>query len=615
MQIKAENIKTLPETSGIIELLDKKQKPLFIGIVRNFKAELPQIFSEIKNLKKDVYLIEVSENKKDFIKKYCRKIREHEPKYNLPIVASPRYPLLKITNEKFPKMLATRKVLSEKDEYFGAFLPETGVRMWLSILNRIFRLRNCTIEIDGEFERPCSLYFSKKCVAPCVSELCSKKEYEERVEALKLFLSGDEKHFADFVKNKISVLSEELNFETASVWRDLLDYSRKIYYGKKTHLWLDDALDTFYLEQSEDDLKVYLVTTRGRKFLGNKEFIFDKNYSNEFVLSQILWQFYEFHAPKEIRVTSDFYGREFLSEALSDSFGRRVKVSVVEDKLTPTAIKNINRAKQEYSLEKIGKQKSFDEIAKDLKKIFGLRKKPKIIEAFDVAHISNVDFVAASAVWESGDTKPEKSQFWLSEEENEPDSLARSVGERFLQKPFPDLLLIDGGLTQLRAVKEIFTLLKIKDQRVISAVKPAGKHNKISHFLTADEKRIEFLEGDPVFELLRNLRDEAHDTANKIHRQHRANKRLFENERIFIGLSAKTRRELLQKFGSVRGVINADGKEIENFIGQEKAAKLRENIDSDEKDAQTVIPLVPIKFTETGGAADDLQPIENVKFK
>ncbi len=94
------------------------------------------------------------------------------------------YPHLKITEEKFPRLLVTRVITDEKGEYFGAFLPETGVRIWLGMLNKIFRLRSCEIKIDGNFPQPCQMFYAKRCVAPCVAEICTKDEYAEYVEAL-----------------------------------------------------------------------------------------------------------------------------------------------------------------------------------------------------------------------------------------------------------------------------------------------------------------------------------------------------------------------------------------------------------------------------------------------
>ena len=527
------------------------------------------------------------------------------------IVVENLYPHLKITREKFPRLLVTRRILNEKDDYYGAFLPETGVRILLGMLNKIFRLRSCEIKIDGDFPQPCQMFYEKRCLAPCVAEICSKEEYAEYVEVLNLFLSGNETEFARFLENKISEISENLEYEKAVKWRDILVDSQKISANKKMRLRLDDAVDSFEIEETNENFIVYLVTTRGRKFLGGREFIFAReNLTAEIVLSEIIEQFYKFHAPKEIRLTRDFPSRRTLQKFLSEKFARPVKILIVKDGLNITTKQKIKRTKFESEFEKIGESKSIDEVKSELQIIFSLKKKPVKIEVFDVAHISNQNFVAASVVWKNGEIKPENSNLYIIDEQNELSAMANAVAERLTQKSFPDLLVIDGGISQLRAVKTVLEHLKIKNIALISAVKPPGKHSEISHFLTSDENKIGFIEGDQTYEILRQLRDEAHNAANQAHRQQRDNRHLFEFEKIFRGFDEGERKKILRSFGSVEKLKNANEKDLINLIGTEKTKRLQQNlIEVSQTEKALAIPIVPIKFDETGGAAEDLLPI------
>ena len=521
------------------------------------------------------------------------------------------YPHLKITREKFPRLLVTRKILNEKDEYFGAFLPETGVRIWLGLLNKIFRLRSCEIKINGDFTQPCAMYFAKRCIAPCVAEICMEEDYTENVAALRRFLNGDETELTSFLENKINVLSENLEFEKAAKWRDVLIGSQKIFADKKMCLWLDNAIDTFEIEQTDENFIVYLVTTRGRRFLGGKQFILPKrNLTAEFVISEIIRQFYKFHAPKEIRLTRDFPARKVLQKFLSEKFARPVKILIVKDGLNVTTIQKLKRTKFEFEFDKIGEPKPIEEIKLELQSIFSLKKKPAKIEAFDVAHISNRDFVAAGVLWENGTIAPENFRFYTGGEQTELGAMAQAVTERFTRKPYPNVLLIDGGISQLRAVREVLENLHIKNVALISAVKPPGKHNEISHFLTSDERKIKFETGNQTYETLRRLRDEAHSAANLAHRQQRDNKHLFEFEKILRGFADSERKKILRSFGSVEKLKNADEKELIDLIGDSKTKRLRQNLDqiSQNKNSPS-IPIVPIRLDEIGGAADDLQPI------
>jgi excinuclease ABC subunit C len=474
------------------------------------------------------------------------------------------YPHLKITNEKFPRLLSTRKFLCSKDEYFGAFLPKTALRIWFYQLNKIFRLRSCQMEIDGNFPQPCQMFFTKKCVAPCVSQICSKSEYDDYVQALRLFLRDDGSGFQNFVIKKIDEFSDSLEFEKAARWRDIWQQSQDLAHGKKIEISLENAVDTYSFEESGNETIFYLVTTRGRKFLGNREFIFPNSAetNREKNLEKILNDFYKFSAPREIRVPLEFSERKQIEKNLRDKFQCKTKIIVVKNELNKTAKMRFVRTKTEYNLEKIDESLSADEISKMIQTAFKLKRKPNRIEAFDVAHLSNQDFITANAVWEKGELKGEKVNYWKTDATNEPEAMAQAVKARLTEKNAPDLILIDGGKGQLNAVLTLLGDHPPKNISFISAVKPPGKHNEISHFLTADGKRIEFQKGEKVFELLRNLRDEAHRAANELHRQERDNKYIF-------------------------------------------AAQ------SGESKKQVELPLVILRFDEAGGAAEDLQPIKS----
>lgn len=464
------------------------------------------------------------------------------------------YPHLKITREKFPRLLVTRKILNEADEYFGAFLPRTGVRIWLYVLSRLFRLRSCELDIrGGDLEAPCIMFREKRCLAPCVNR--GVDEYAENVDLLRLFLSGKKRELEEILKQKIETAAENLDFEKAAERRDLLNSIQKIFADPRMNLRLDDAVDTYFVERNSREVFVHLITTRARRTLGFQTFVFPSELSDSFVLSEILSQFYRFYAPKEIRVTRDFEGRKFFAESLSRLFRREVKVSLVSEEKYKTAFRSLKRSKRDLELRRLSNLITTDEILSDLQNIFSLPAKPRRIEAFDVAHISGEDFVGARAVWEDGKVRAGDARFWILDSANEPQAMAEAFRRSNKDPEKADLILLDGGRNQLNAVAKILPDEKLK---IIGAVKPAGKPNEISHFLTTTGMRIDF-ESNPALEILRNLRDEAHNLANEIHRQRR----------------------------EIRLLSTQEGRET---------------------------LLVPIRFDEPNGAAEDFRLITNVKF-
>jgi excinuclease ABC subunit C len=442
-----------------------------------------------------------------------------------PIARGELYPHFKLTTEEFPRLLVTRKILDPNDEYFGAFLPNTSVRIWLYHLNLIFRLRSCDLPIDGSWPQPCAMYFSKKCLGPCVAALCSRDGYEEHVNALRLFLRDGIAALEPAIKEKLEGLSAQLEFEQAAHWRDILESARELATTKRMEIRLDRAIDTYSVLETKDDIVVYLMTTRGRRMVGNREFIFERKngISTEAALTQILSGFYPFQLPREIRLPFELKIAAELHRRFKERFGRNVKFTVHHDRLNDAALNRLKRTQVDFALEKIGEDPTPAEIGKELKQVLGLKRTPKRIEAFDVAHLANRDFITASCVWENGEIQPDRMQFWTVAAENEPQAMALGVRERLLSPSSPDLLLIDGGVGQLNAVREILAEFGASEVNVVAAAKRPGDKRSIAYFLTVSGERVEFIAGRRAFELLRDLRDEAHQNANELHRQRREN--------------------------------------------------------------------------------------------
>jgi excinuclease ABC subunit C len=434
-----------------------------------------------------------------------------------------RYPHLKITSEAFPRVLATRAIEEDGDEYFGAFLTRTAVRILIDYLNRRFRLRSCDIEIDGSFPMPCTQYYRRRCLAPCVAKLCSEQKYAERVELVRLFLANDRKRFRSQVKRLIAANSDELNFEEAAVYRDILESAERHWKQPRWHLWLDDAIDTYEIQETPAGFTVYLVTTRGRNVLGRKVFDVTREEAPtpDEALLQIIGNFYVTHLPKEIRSPVDFYGRQELIDDLSHRLGRPAVISVGRGRGI-NAARALVLGHDEHEIDRARPRATPERISARLAHTFGLQKPPQRVEAFDVAHISGTGFVAASSVWEKGRYLSADYQFILSQKTSELDALADAVIKTLnaSNRRRPDLIILDGGKNQLNKVANAFDTAT-EAVPVIAAVKPRAKHSSIAAFLSFDGKPVPFDVDSPAHAMLQLLRDEAHDLANRVHRDYR----------------------------------------------------------------------------------------------
>jgi excinuclease ABC subunit C len=461
-------------------------------------------------------------------------MKNDRPVNDLTDLAGNRYPHFKLTAERYPRLLATRRVENDDpDEYFGAFLPKTGVRILIDLLNKTFRLRSCELDIDGSFPMPCTQYFRRRCAAPCVASLCSSEEYAELVGLVRFILANEQVLFRRAIGAIIERYSDELEFEKAARYRDMAFAIDKFWANARLQVWLDATVDTFAVEDTPEGTSIFLVTHRGRRVLGRKVFAVDREdyEASDLALARLIDSFYLFHLPREIRVSRDFQGRKTLEQQLTDRHGRLAKIIVVNPRSKGiNAYRGLLLSHDEHELDKAKPLASAEIISAKLRRIFDLEKRPVRIEAFDVAHISGTGFVWASAVWLRGKFVSNEYQFQISDLKSEITVLAEGVRNALLTRPphlYPDLIVLDGGKGQLNAV--ISTLADLPGRPpIIAAVKPANKHSSIASFLTESGRSISFNVDSPAHTTLQILRDEAHNLANRIHRDYREMKPFYE---------------------------------------------------------------------------------------
>ena len=523
------------------------------------------------------------------------------------------YPHLKITNETYPRILATRKIEDDRAEYFGAFLTKTATRILIDFLNKIFRLRSCDIPIDGNFPVPCTQYYHRRCLAPCVESLCTRESHDAMVEIVRLFLANKRSELTEALQFRIQLASDALDFETAAYWRDILEAIEKYWSNPRWNVWLDnDVVDTFAIDDgSHDLLRIYLITQRKRYVLGRKVFSFTFPTTLDEAMEQILENFYRFYAPKEIRITQDFANRRDLAKKLSERFSRPVSINVVTNKTSPvTTIRAARLARDELELDSAKPDASAKAIASELKGSFCLSRAPKHIECFDVAHISARGFVAAWSTWISGHLVGSEYGFRISNETSELAALAEAFQQRIMESNAPDLVILDGGKNQMNAVAEQ-TKARGPNITIVAAAKPPGRHSGISYFLLKSGERIEFDESSPAHNLLKILRDDAHDLANRVHRDLRDLSHNYELSAVLPSLNEGERRQVLKTAGSISKLTNLTDEKIVDLFGPKRSEPIiRDLYRFRLSGPKPVIPLiVPIRFDDENGSADDLRPI------
>lgn len=460
-------------------------------------------------------------------------MKNDPPVNDLSNIGANRYPHIKITNETFPRALATRLIEDDGDEYFGAFLPKTAARILIDFLNRIFRLRSCDIEIDGSFPVPCTQYFRRRCVAPCVASTCSRKEYLQIVDLARFFLANDRESLVQSISAIVDQYSKRDDFESAARYRDMMVAIDRFWNEPRWNVWLDDAVDTIAAEETSEGTTLYLVTHRGRKVLGRKVLVAHRNSfpTPESAIRYLVENFYLFHLPREIRMSHGLLDRRELETQLSARFGSQAKLTVSDPKRKgKNALRGLDLSHAEHLLDQAKPVANAERISSDLSSIFNISAPVGRVEAFDVAHISGTVFVAASAVWINGQFDASLYRFHFSSAKSEVQSLADTVMFRLVDphQELPHLIVIDGGTSQLNAVLKKINEGQAVKVPIIAAVKPRGKHSSIAAFLTEDGRAIPFDVDSPAHAMLQLLRDEAHDLANRVHRDYREMLPFFE---------------------------------------------------------------------------------------
>jgi len=538
-------------------------------------------------------------------------------KYLFSIAGESLYPHLKLTDEWFPRVLATRRIENDGAEYFGAFLNRTNVRILIDFVSKIFRLRSCYIPIDGNFPVPCVQFYRKRCLAPCVFSLCEPDTYYENVQLARAFLANERDELKSRIAEKIREAVSAEDFENAAVWRDMMQAVEDFWANSRYQVWLDDTVDTFMLGETGHSVEVYLVTSRGQRNLGRKVFMFDRPDDDKInparAIGDVIRQFYHVHLPKEIRVYRDFPERNAIGKELSALFGRSLKIAVIQEGNLPVMTERaFMRTKLEFDIEMARGRKSHLEIGAELKELFGLTSEPHLIEAFDVAHISGNDAVAAKVVWDKGKFVKEEDAFWLSNLESEPATIEKFVKMQLTgSKRLPDLILIDGGKGQLNSALKGVTRAG-REVATIAAVKPHQQHSQISHFITQDGNIVPFAADNDALSLLQVLRDEAHDLANFVHRARREMAYYYEPASVLPSLNEKQRQHLLTRAGSVKRLIEMHEADIEAVLDKETAVIAMADLEAARQGiTQYIEPLiVPVRFDASNGDADDLRPIE-----
>ena len=464
----AEKLKNLPTAAGIYIHKSAAGKVLYVGKAKNIRNRVRSYFQSRRNLDwktqqlvKQIADLEfiVVDNEVEALVLESNLIKKHKPRFNVMLKDDKQYPHLKLTNEPFPKVVITRRVVRDGGSYYGPFLPVNLARKTLSLINRTFQLRTCDIDIDGRLPRPCLEYHLKRCLGPCVKGLCTKEEYQEAARDVKTLLEGKNKELAADLERRMWKYAEEDKFELAAKFRDLHRTVLQLSDQQKMATTAERDVDIFGFYREGPRLALQLFTMREGRIVGRREFFWedlpdDDGFGPSEFLGDVLTQYYSTdYVPLEIHVPLDFDDRPTLAQLLTERRGRRVRI------LDPKRGKKRELVALVETNAKVAFEQRFRVLKPDAEKVLGelqeileLSYFPERIESFDISNISGSENVAGIVVFENA--KPARAlyrRFIIKEVEGANDfaSMHEAVYRRYRRildegGRMSELIFIDG---------------------------------------------------------------------------------------------------------------------------------------------------------------------------
>ncbi len=594
-------LKTLTQQPGVYRMLDCDATILYVGKAKNLKKRVSSYFSRrgisprIQQMIKQVANMEVTvtNTEAEALLLENNLIKEHRPKYNILLRDDKSYPYILLSGHEFPSLSFYRGAKKKKGEYFGPYASVGAVRETLSLLQKTFKVRQCSESEYRNRSRPCLQYQIERCTAPCVN-MVSEKIYAKDVDYARKFLQGKSEQVINHLVGEMENASTNLEFEHAAKLRDQIDALRQVSQQQYVSDLSGDC-DIITCKMRDALACVQVFQVRNKMNLGNKCF-FPKtpaHYNEHELLHYFIGQYYLHRRPPEEIITAiEPAESELLAEMLSNQREAKVKLTFsVRGKRArwlEFANKNVVTAFESRLASQAGMEQRFTA----LEETFKLTGPIQRMECFDISHTSGELTVASCVVFDRGG--PRKSEYRKFNIEgitpgDDYAAMLQALTRRYtrLQKgegKLPDILFIDGGKGQLTQAGQVMKDLQVTDVLVVGVAKGVERRPGMEQLFILGDKQPIHLGGDSLaLHLIQQIRDEAHRFAITSHRKRRHKSRKMSTLEGIAGLGPKRRQSLLKHFGGLRGIERASEQELAKVSGISKqlAQSIHEILHSD----------------------------------
>lgn len=600
-----EKLDSLPTKPGVYQFKNADDKVIYVGKAQNLRNRVRQYFQRSRAFDAkqdalvskiaDVELI-VTDSEVEALILEANLVKKLKPRYNVSLKDDKSFPYIVITNEPFPRVFVTRRVLRDGSRYFGPYTDVKTMRFGLKTVRNIFMIRSCNYDLTPESIakrkfKICLDYHIKKCEGPC-EDLVSMEHYGAMIDKVGKILRGKTDDVVAALQAEMEQLAGTLKFEEAAKARDRLR-ALSVYNEKQKVVELKEVdRDIIALALKEDDACGVVFKVRDGKVLGSHHYYLSNVEGKEEkeILENLLERYYldNEDIPAELSLSGEVNSPELIQSWLVGKRGAAVSVDVPKGgdkaRLVGMVKKNAEFLLEELQLQKMKRGDLVPHSVQSLQRDLRLSVPPRRIECFDISNIQGSDTVASMVVFV--DAKPKKSEYrkFKIRSVAGPDDFAsmREVVERRYTRLLeeggtaPDLIMVDGGKGQLSSAVEVLQRLNL------SATPAIGLAKKLEEVFIPNE-------GEPLMiprtssglRLLQRIRNEAHRFAIAYHRTLRSKRVLNTELDLIKGVGKKRATELLEAFGSVQGVKFATEEQIAEIVGPKLAAEIKEYFSED----------------------------------
>lgn len=579
-----EQLKNLPEKSGVYIMKDENDHIIYIGKAISLKNRVRQYFRDSNSDPKVIAMVKkiidfeyiVTDNELEALVLENQLIKKHKPHYNILLKDDKTYPYIKITNEDYPRILKVRTVLKDGSLYFGPYTNVFALNDFLEAINDIFKLRNCNRNIEKSQknnERPCLNYYIKKCSAPCNSKI-TKSDYQADVKDAIEILKGNTEIVKAYLTEKMYQASKNLNFEDAAKLRDKLNSLDNLF-DKQKIISSDIEKNQDYIAFSYDSRNIVFTVffVRNGKVSGQESFYFELHFEEvEEAYNSFLIQYYFSRdiIPDEIVIEKNLNDISLLQEYLDNKKGRKVKIIIPQKgerkEMLEFAKKNAYEQFKIKSIRELNKKSKFEICLKQLSDMLHLEKLA-IIESYDISNIQGTDSVGVKIVYKDGKKSPKDYRRYkiktLDGKSDDYKAMSEVLERRFKDPLLPDLILLDGGKGHVSTIKKLIKSLDV-------SVPIYGLYKDDNHRtegLCDETKLYEIDKKSQLFKFLTEIQDETHRFAIDYHRSMR-NKNMIKSELDDIkGIGQKRKMAIFNKFGSIENIKSSTVEEISSIPG------------------------------------------------